>query len=72
MSSELFTFVVEKDGGLFLFFFVEYIVYSFFIFKLWIFTLLWIVNVTLPKPTWGLKHENLRARKLIGTLGKLL
>ena len=51
--------------------------WCFFLFKFWIFTLLWIVNVTSPlweakKPTWGLKHENLRARKPIGIMGKLL
>ena len=47
----------------------SYIVFSFFWFNTWIFTLLWIVNVTPPpweakKPIWGLKYEHLKARNL--------
>ena len=57
----------DKNFGLFFFSFLLNIYIYIFWFKLWIFTLLWIENVTsLPweakKPTWGLKHENLRAR----------
>ena len=42
----------DKNFGLFLFF-IEYIDFSFFLFKLWIFTLLWIVIMT--SPPWEAK-----------------
>ena len=65
------TFCGKEDEkfGLFLLFFIEYIVFIFFWFNSWIFTLLWIVSMTSPswdvkKLTRGLKHENLKARNL--------
>ena len=61
----------------FIFFFIKYIVFTFFFIQIMDFYPIMdcecdITPMRGSEPTWGLKYKNLGARKPIGTMGKLI